>query len=27
MLHMLRELSQHCGHAEILREQVLAGHR
>ena len=27
MLHMLRELAQHCGHAEILREQVLAGHR
>jgi hypothetical protein len=24
MLHMLRELAQHCGHAEILREQVLA---
>ncbi len=24
-LHMLRELAQHCGHAEILREQVLAG--
>jgi len=23
-LHMLRELAQHCGHAEILREQVLA---
>jgi len=27
MLHMLREHAQHCGHAEILREQVLAGHR
>jgi hypothetical protein len=24
MLHMLRELAQHCGHAEVLREQVLA---
>ena len=24
-LHMLRELSQHCGHADILREQILAG--
>lgn len=23
--HMLRELAQHCGHADILREQVLAG--
>lgn len=23
-LHVLRELAQHCGHAEILREQVLA---
>lgn len=22
-LHMLRELAQHCGHAEILREQIL----
>lgn len=22
-LHMLRELAQHCGHAEILREQLL----
>jgi hypothetical protein len=21
-LHMLRELAQHCGHADILREQV-----
>ena len=24
-LHVLRELAQHCGHAEILREQLLAG--
>ena len=24
-LHMLRELAQHCGHADILREQVLVG--
>lgn len=23
-LHALRELAQHCGHAEILREQILA---
>lgn len=23
-LHVLRELTQHCGHAEILREQILA---
>jgi hypothetical protein len=23
-LHMLRELAQHCGHADILREQLLA---
>ncbi|MCP2342474.1 DinB family protein [Actinomadura rupiterrae] len=23
-LHMLRELSQHCGHADILREQIHA---
>jgi Protein of unknown function (DUF664) len=23
--HMLRELAQHCGHADILREQVLSG--
>ena len=23
-LHMLRELAQHCGHADILREQVLS---
>ena len=22
-LHMLRELAQHCGHAEILREQIV----
>lgn len=25
-LHVLRELAQHCGHADILREQIL-GHR
>jgi Protein of unknown function (DUF664) len=24
-LHLLRELAQHCGHADILREQLLAG--
>ncbi|MCY7401436.1 MAG: DinB family protein [Nocardioides sp.] len=24
LLHMIRELAQHCGHADILREQVLA---
>ena len=24
-LHMLRELAQHCGHADILHEQLLAG--
>lgn len=24
LLHMLRETSQHCGHADIVREQVLA---
>ena len=24
LLHVLRELAQHCGHADILREQVLA---
>ncbi len=24
LLHMLRELAQHCGHADILREQILA---
>jgi len=23
-LHMLRELAQHCGHADILREQILS---
>jgi hypothetical protein len=23
-LHVLRELAQHCGHADILREQLLA---
>jgi hypothetical protein len=23
-LHMVRELAQHCGHADILREQILA---
>jgi hypothetical protein len=23
-MHMLREIAQHCGHAEILREQILA---
>jgi len=22
--HMLRELAQHCGHADILREQILS---
>ena len=26
-LHMLRELAQHCGHADILREQILAARR
>ncbi|MEU8184348.1 DinB family protein [Micromonospora sp. NPDC049044] len=26
-LHVLRELAQHCGHAEILREQLLAEQR
>ena len=26
-LHMLRELAQHCGHADILREQILAADR
>ena len=26
-LHVLRELAQHCGHADILREQILADHR
>lgn len=24
-LHALRELAQHCGHADILREQILSG--
>ena len=24
LLHVLRELAQHCGHADILREQILA---
>ncbi|MFL6105455.1 MAG: DUF664 domain-containing protein [Marmoricola sp.] len=23
-LHMIRELAEHCGHADILREQLLA---
>ncbi len=23
-LHMLRELAQHCGHADVLREQILS---
>jgi hypothetical protein len=23
-LHVLREVAQHCGHADILREQILA---
>ena len=23
--HVLRELAQHCGHADILREQILNG--
>jgi hypothetical protein len=26
-LHMLRELAQHCGHADILREQVMNASR
>ena len=26
-LQMLRELAQHCGHADILREQILAARR
>ncbi|HKX68814.1 MAG TPA: DinB family protein [Intrasporangium sp.] len=26
-LHMIGELAQHCGHADILREQVLAARR
>lgn len=25
-LHMLRELAQHCGHADILREQIMTTH-
>ncbi len=25
-LHVLRELAQHCGHADILREQILSDH-
>lgn len=25
-LHMLREIAQHCGHADILREQILDVH-
>ncbi len=24
-LHAIRELAQHCGHADILREQIIAG--
>lgn len=24
LLHVIRELAQHCGHADILREQILA---
>ncbi|WP_433831364.1 DinB family protein [Actinoplanes sp. CA-015351] len=24
LLHVLREIAQHCGHADILREQILA---
>jgi hypothetical protein len=24
-LHVLRELAQHCGHADIIREQILNG--
>lgn len=24
LIHVLRELAQHCGHADILREQILA---
>jgi len=27
LLHMLRELAQHCGHADILREQILASRK
>jgi hypothetical protein len=26
-LHVLRELAQHCGHADILREQIRSGYR
>ncbi len=26
-LHVLRELAQHCGHADILREQILADYQ
>jgi hypothetical protein len=26
-LHMLRELAQHCGHADILREQLIGAER
>ncbi len=26
-LHLIRELAQHCGHADILREQILAQRR
>lgn len=26
-LHVIRELAQHCGHADILREQVMAARR
>ena len=24
-LHVLRELAQHCGHADIVREQLVSG--
>ena len=24
-LHAVREFAQHCGHADILREQILSG--
>ncbi|GGM18698.1 DinB family protein [Micromonospora yangpuensis] len=27
LLHLLRELAQHCGHADILREQIVAARR
>ncbi|UYQ76748.1 DinB family protein [Glutamicibacter sp. JL.03c] len=27
LLHMLRELAQHCGHADILREQILTSRK